>query len=132
MAMSVVCRMTWPVTRLDGVSMPASRIMYIENKSAQKAGTHGVQGPAVIGRVTFSKTGRTLYYKGRKLMKTGRGYKYNHFDEETGELFWVSGPKKNGEDGLYGYRPVPIDEDVREEYWVKVRGKPTRAGEAMT
>jgi len=65
-------------------------------------------------------------------MKTGRGYKYNHFDEETGELFWVSGPKKNGEDGLYGYRPVPIDEDVREEYWVKVRGKPTRAGEAMT
>ena len=44
------------------------------------------------------------------------------FDEETGEHYWISGPKKNGEDGLYGYRPVPIDEDVREEYWVKIRG----------
>ena len=108
------------------------RIMYIENKSAQKTGTKGVQGPAVIGRVTFSKTGRTLYYQGRKLMKTKGGYKYNHIDEETGEHFWISGPKKNGEDGLYGYRPVPIDDDVREEYWIKVRGKSARASERMT
>ncbi len=105
--------------------------MYIENKSAQKSGTKGVQGPAVIGRVTFSKTGRTLYYKGRKLTKT-KGYKCNHVDEDTGEQFWVSGPKKNGEDGLYGYRRVPIDEDVREEYWVKIRGKASRTGEVMT
>lgn len=98
--------------------------MYIENKSGQLTGTKGVQGPAVIGRVTFSKTGRTLYYAGRKLRKVGGGYKYNHVDEATGEEFWISGPKRNGEDGLYGYRPVPIDEDVREEYWLQVRKRP--------
>lgn len=36
-----------------------SRIMYIENKS------DGLVGPARIGRVTFSKTGKTLHYQGR-------------------------------------------------------------------
>lgn len=36
-----------------------TRIMYIENKS------NGLSGPARIGRVAFSKTGRTLYYQGR-------------------------------------------------------------------
>ena len=112
--------------------MPASRIMYIENKSARTPGARGIQGPAVIGRVTFSKTGRTLCYQGRKLMKVKGGYKYNHIDEETGEEYWASGPKKNGADGLYGYRPVPIDEDVREEYWLKVRCKPERIAERMT
>ncbi|HWZ75292.1 MAG TPA: hypothetical protein VNX87_02085 [Candidatus Sulfotelmatobacter sp.] len=37
-----------------------SRIMYIESKA------ESVNGPARIGRVTFSKTGLTLYYKGRE------------------------------------------------------------------
>jgi hypothetical protein len=106
--------------------------MYIENKCGQRSRTRGVQGPAVIGRVTFSQTGRTLYYGGRKLRKVGGGYKYNHVDVETGEEFWISGPKKNGEDGLYGYRPVPIDEEVREEYWVKIRGKPEMKGRGVT
>jgi len=32
-----------------------SRIMYIENKSS------GLSGPARIGRVTFSKSGKTVY-----------------------------------------------------------------------
>src|SRR5689334_3458667 len=106
--------------------------MYIENKSAQRSGTHGVQGPAVIGRVTYSQTKRTLYYQGRTLKKVGNGYKYNHVDEETGECFWISGPKKNGEDGLYGYRPVPIDEDAREEYWVELRKMPEKKGRKRT
>ena len=34
-----------------------SRIMYVESKA------EGLSGPARIGRVTFSKTGRTLYYQ---------------------------------------------------------------------
>jgi hypothetical protein len=37
--------------------MEHSRIMYIENKLG------GVRGMAVIGRVIFSKTGKTLKYK---------------------------------------------------------------------
>ena len=44
--------------------------------------------------------------RAREVKEGGNGYKYNHVDEETGEEFWISGPKKNGEDGLYGYRPV--------------------------
>jgi hypothetical protein len=112
--------------------MAKTRIMYIENKSGQLSGSKGVQGPAVIGRVTFSKTGRTVYYDGRKLMKVKGGYKYNHVDEETGEQFWISGPKKNGDDGLYGYRPTPVDEDVRREYWVEVRGMPENVERGVT
>ncbi|MCL2641804.1 MAG: hypothetical protein FWD53_13220 [Phycisphaerales bacterium] len=103
--------------------MARTRIMYIENKA---------QCFAVIGRITFSQTGRTLYYQGRRLKKVGNGYKYNHVDEETGENFWISGPKKNGADGLYGHRPTPIDEDVREEYWMQIRNKPERKGEKLT
>ncbi len=53
-----------------------------------------------------------------------KGYKYNHIDSQTGELFWISGPKRNGADGLHGARPVAIDEDVREEYWTQIRGRP--------
>ena len=97
-----------------------SRIMYIEHK----AGT--LTGPAVIGRVTFSKTGKTLYYKGRKFQSLGgRGFKSNYFDVETHEDYWISGCRRDGADRLYdGGTPVVIDEDVREEYWTTIRKKP--------
>jgi hypothetical protein len=44
-------------------------------------------------------------------------------DAETGEQYWISGPKKNGEDKLYG-GVVEIDEDAREDYWLKIRRMP--------
>jgi hypothetical protein len=99
-----------------------SRIMYIESKA------EGLTGPARIGRVTFSKRGSTIYYQGRAFQSLkGGGSKANYYDVETGEHYWISGPKKNGEDRLYGEAaPVEIDEDVREEYWRDVRGLPTR------
>ncbi len=97
--------------------------MYIEDKSK------GLSGPARIGRVTFSKTGRTLYYRGRTFRSLkGAGFKANYADVETGELFWISGPRRDGRDRLYGERlPVEIDEDVRREYCVHFRGSPDRA-----
>ena len=59
------------------------------------------------------------------------GYKANHYDVATGDHYWVSGPKRKGEDRLYGERvPVYVDEDVREDYWVCIRGLPDRAAEA--
>ena len=92
--------------------------MYIEYKG------DGIEGPARIGRVTFSKTGKTLYYRGRKFASLdGRGFKANYFDEETGEHYWISGCKKDGTDALYS-TTVEIDEDVREEYWTKIRNRP--------
>ena len=95
-----------------------TRIMYVEDKSG------GLMGPARIGRVTYSRSGRTLHYGG-KSFRSVSGYKYNHVDTETGDNYWISGPRKDGEDRLYGERiPVEIDEDVREEYWCEIRGRP--------
>jgi hypothetical protein len=93
------------------------RIMYIENKS------EGLDGPGRIGWVEFSKSGRSFYYQGRRLQKTKSGYKYNCFDSETGDNFWITGPKKDGGDKLYG-GVVEIDDDAREEYWINIRNMP--------
>jgi hypothetical protein len=101
-----------------------SRIMYIESKA------EGLSGPARIGRVTFSKSGQSVYYEGRRLARF-RGYKANYRDVDTGEEYWISGPRKDGADRLYGERvPVPIDPDVREEYWTHIRGLPERTKDA--
>ncbi len=93
-----------------------TQIMYVECKAA------GLNGPASIGRVTFSKRGSTLYYRG-KAFHRHKGFKSNYFDVETGESYWISGPRRDGEDRLYVSRiPVEIDEDVCEEYWETIRG----------
>ena len=92
-----------------------SKIMYIELK------TDGLRGEGRIGRIEYSKTGKTIYYKGRTLVPTkGTPLKANYFDEKSLEGFWISGPKKNGEDSLYPDE-IGIDEDVREEYWSQIR-----------
>lgn len=97
-----------------------TRIMYIERKA------ESLNGPAHIGRVTLSKTGRTVEYRGRKFQKSKSGYKWNHFDVETGAEYWISGPRRDGQDRLYpqSTRPVEIDDDVREEYWLEIRRQP--------
>jgi hypothetical protein len=99
-----------------------TRIMYIEDKSG------GLIGPARIGRVRFSKTGRTIYYRGRSFQSLkGLGFKANYYDLESGDDFWISGPKRHGGDALYGGNsPVEIDEDVREEYWRDIRRQPEK------
>jgi hypothetical protein len=80
--------------------------------------------PGRIGRVRLSKTGRTLFYRDRELHSLdGSGYKANYFDRETLERFWVSGPRRDGQDTLYPGL-VEIDDDVREAYWREVRRCP--------
>ncbi|GKS63898.1 hypothetical protein YTPLAS72_12020 [Nitrospira sp.] len=38
-----------------------------------------------------------------------------------------SGPKRNGEDRLYGERvPIYVDADVRDEYWENIRALPVQ------
>jgi hypothetical protein len=95
------------------------RIMFIESKA------EGLNGPARIGRVTFSRTGATLYYKGKEFGRLGgRGFKANYSDG-SGEQYWISGPRRDGADRLYKSNwPVEIDEDVREEYWTEIRKRP--------
>jgi len=105
----------------------AGRIMYIECK------TGGLTGAARIGRVTFSKTGRTLYYQDQKFPSLkGAGFKSNYYDVDTGEYYWISVPKRNGGDALYGGgTPLEIDEDVREDYWRDIRPQPHRVQEPV-
>jgi hypothetical protein len=65
------------------------RIMYIEYKG------NDLTGPARIGRVTFSKTGETLYYRGRSFQSLkGDGFKANYYDVETLDEYWISGLRK--------------------------------------
>jgi hypothetical protein len=94
--------------------------MYIECKGG------GLSGSARIGRVTFSRTGATLYYGGKSFGRLGgRGFKANYSEAESGEHYWISGPRRDGTDRLYkSDQPVEIDEDVREEYWTEIRKKP--------
>ncbi len=95
-----------------------TRIMYIEFKG------NDIAGPARIGRVTFSKSGKSIHYRGRKFETLkGRGFKANYFDVDTGDYFWISGCRKDGMDALYS-TDVEIDEDVLDEYWREIRGIP--------
>jgi len=100
-----------------------SRIMYVEYKG------DGLAGTAWITRISFSKTGKSVYFDGKTLgTLDGRGYKANYSDDATGERYWVSGPRSDGKDSLYP-NVVEIDEDVREEYWLKIRKRPDLVAE---
>ncbi len=101
--------------------------MYIESKA------EGLAGPARIGRVSFSKRGRTVYYGGKAFQSLkGAGYKANFYELSTGEEFWISGPRQDGNDRLYGERlPVLIDDDVRHDYWTDIRRQPDRVDDAV-
>ena len=92
--------------------------MYIEFKGGE------LSGPARIGRVTFSKTGKSICYKGKEFQGLrGYGFKSNFLDVETREEYWISGCKKDGTDALYS-TTVEIDDEVRDEYWSEIRNKP--------
>jgi hypothetical protein len=98
-------------------------LRYVELKSG-----HADNGPAWIGYVTASKTGRTLYFNGRGLMKL-KGQRRgsmggNYVDMETGESFWVSGVKKNGEDRHWaGSGKVLIEAGAVSEYLKTIGAK---------
>jgi hypothetical protein len=106
-----------------------SRIMYIESKA------EGLNGPARIGRVTFNRTGGTLSYKSQSFQSfKGQGFKANCRETETGEQDWISGPRRDGLDRLYGKSAlvVEIDADVREEYWTEIRKQPEQKSRTHT
>lgn len=101
--------------------------MYIECKAG------GLVGPARIGRVTFSRTRCTLYYRGQTFQSLKGGYKANYFELVSGDEYWISGPNRDGSDRLYGERiAIEIDEDAREEYWTDIRNLPDCIDRATT
>jgi hypothetical protein len=97
--------------------------MYVEHKDELRG------GEARIGRVFFSKRGKTLR-RGREFQSLkGRALKANYFEVESGDEYWISGCKRDGTDRLYGERvPVEIDDNVRVEYWTRIRELPENKG----
>jgi hypothetical protein len=90
-----------------------TRLLYVENKDGQIDGA-----TARIGWATFSKTGQTIYYRGRTLQKAkGGGIRGNFFDIASGEEYWVSGVKKRGSNVHPAESvSVEIDPDALAEY----------------
>jgi len=89
------------------------RLMYVENKDGLIAGSD-----ARIGWVTFSKTGQTVYYRGKSFLKAGgQGVRGNFIDTETGEEYWISGVKKRGSNAHWAESAsVVVDEDAQDAY----------------
>jgi hypothetical protein len=90
-------------------------LRYIELKEGS-----GDRGPAWIARVEASRTGRTIYFNGCAL-KRGQGVSGNHYDAETGEEYWVSAPKRRGNDRHWaGGGRIRLPSNVVIEYlaWV--------------
>jgi hypothetical protein len=75
-----------------------------------------LHGPARIGRVTFTKSGKGIYFKGRGFYRIS-GFKANYAEARSHDPYWISGPRRDGRDRLYcpSGLPVEIDDDVREE-----------------
>jgi hypothetical protein len=86
-------------------------LKYIELKTG-----HNDNGPAWIGRVKLSKSGRTIYFNGRAL-KQGSNGAGNFFDLVTGEFFWISNVKRDGTDRHWaGSGKILVEAAAVEEY----------------
>ena len=88
-------------------------IRYVELKSG-----YSDDGPAWIGLVSYSKSGRTIYFNGRALQSLkGTGIGANYFDIENGDEYWVSGVKKDLQDRhQFGSGIVSVEKRVKNEY----------------
>jgi hypothetical protein len=88
-------------------------IKYIELKTG-----HNDDGPAWIARVEFSGTGKTLYFNNKAFKSwEGRGIGGNYYDVETSETYWISNPKKNGQDRhRAGSGKILVQADIVDEY----------------
>ena len=86
-------------------------IRYIELKT----GYHD-DGPAWIGSVKVSKTGRTVYFNDHAFRRSN-GCLGNYADVESGDEYWISGVKKDGTDRHWAGRgKIRIDRKVIPAY----------------
>jgi len=86
-----------------------------------KSGYNTDAGPSWIERVRFSKSWRTARFHGRTLHRvTGTAFANqgasNFYDVDSGERFWISGPKRDRSDARYSSQRPMVAESVRAEY----------------
>ena len=86
---------------------------YIE----QKSGFSG-NGPAWIGLVSFSKSGKTIYFNGRAFKSlNGTGISGNYYDLESGNEYWISGVKKDMSDRhKFGGGKIFVEKRILDDY----------------
>ncbi|EOD66386.1 hypothetical protein [Amycolatopsis vancoresmycina] len=96
------------------------RIMYLQLKT----GYDTDRGPSWIAWVRFSKTWRTAYVHGRELRRWPGLYDANFVDVDTGDEFWLSGPKRDRTDGRYSSAQPVVDGDAAAGYAAFLRGAP--------
>ena len=93
-------------------------IRYIELKT----GYHD-DGPAWIGSVKTSKTGKTMYFHDHAFQRC-HGSLGNYIDVETGDEYWISGVKKEGTNRHWtGSGKIIIDRKVVDAY-LSIMGTP--------
>ena len=86
-------------------------IKYIELKTG-----YNDDGPAWIGKVKISRSGNTVYFNDHAFEKYN-GVRGNFIDIESGDEYWISGVKKNGEDRHWaGNGKIIIDSKIIPEY----------------
>ena len=85
-------------------------ICYIEHKNRNE------NGAAWIAAVKRSKSGQTVYFNGKSFQKH-RGVSGNYIDVETGEEYWISGVKKDGNDRHWaGSGKIMVDKSILSDY----------------
>ena len=85
------------------------KLYYVELKTG-----FNDNGPAWIGKAFFSKSGQTIYFNGLILKGSGKG---NCHEIESGDMYWTSGIKINGQDRHWaGHGKITIDKNVIAEY----------------
>jgi hypothetical protein len=86
-----------------------SELKYIELKTG-----FAEDGPAWIGFVEYSKSGKTMYFNNKALLGNGHG---EAWDRDTGDKYWVSGVKQKGSNRHpVGKGKIYIDRNAVQEY----------------
>lgn len=97
---------------MQAVSKPVTMLRYVELKTG-----FNDDGPAWIGYVSVSRSGRTLYFNGKAFKRSARTGSANYYDIETGNGYWICGVKKRGGDRhRAGTGKVTIEASAVDEY----------------
>lgn len=96
-----------------------TEIKYLELKTG-----FSDNGPAWIGMVSFSKSGKTIYFDGKAFQSlSGTGISANYFDLESGDEYWISGVKKDMSDRhQFGSGKIFVEKRILSDY-LKIIGK---------
>jgi hypothetical protein len=88
-----------------------AEIIYVELKSG-----FSDNGPAWIGKGFYTSSRKTVYFNGQ-VFKRVKGIAGNHFDQQNGDEYWISGVKKDGTDRHWaGGGKIILDQQSVDEY----------------